>query len=40
MADALTAQSFVDFEKRCKKEGFGRVALVVALDCGDVHGHV
>ena len=33
VADALTAQSFVDFKKRCKEEGFGRVALVVTLDC-------
>ena len=28
-ADALTAQSLVDFKKRCAEEGFGRVALVV-----------
>ena len=35
MADALTAQSFVDFKKRCAEEGFGRVALVVTLDCGE-----
>ena len=35
VADALTAQSFVDVKKRCKKEGFGRVALVVTLDCGE-----
>eukprot|EP00973_Karenia_brevis_P066872 9296664-Karenia_brevis.AAC.1 len=35
VADALTAQSFVDFKKRCIKEGFGRVALVVTLDCGE-----
>ena len=34
-ADALTAQSFVDFKKRCAEEGFGRVALVVTLDCGE-----
>ena len=34
VADALTAQSFVDFKKRCAEEGFGRVALVVTLDCG------
>ena len=36
MADALTAQSFVDFKKRCGEEGFGRVALVVTLDCGEI----
>ena len=35
VADALTAQSFVDFKKRCAAEGFGRVALVVTLDCGE-----
>ena len=35
VADALTAQSFVDFKKRCAEEGFGRVALVVTLDCGE-----
>ena len=35
MAEALTAQSFVDFKKRCAGEGLGRVALVVTLDCGD-----
>ena len=35
VADALTAQSFVDFKKRCGEEGFGRVALVVTLDCGE-----
>ena len=35
VADALTAQSFVDFKKRCAEEGFGRAALVVALDCGE-----
>ena len=35
VADALTAQSLVDFEKRCAEEGFGRVALVVTLDCGE-----
>ena len=35
MADALTAQLFVDFKKRCGEEGFGRVALVVTLDCGE-----
>ena len=35
MADVLTAQSFVDFKKRCAEEGFGRVALVVTLDCGE-----
>ena len=34
-ADALTAQSLVDFKKRCAEEGFGRVALVVTLDCGE-----
>ena len=34
VADALTAQSLVDFKKRCAEEGFGRVALVVTLDCG------
>ena len=33
--EALTAQSFVDFKKRCAGEGLGRVALVVTLDCGD-----
>ena len=36
VADALTAQSFVDFKKRCAEEGFGRVALVVTLDCGEM----
>ena len=35
VADALTPQSFVDFKKRCAEEGFGRVALVVTLDCGE-----
>ena len=35
VADALTAQSFVDFKKRCAEEGFGRVALAVTLDCGE-----
>ena len=35
VAEALTAQSFVDFKKRCAKEGLGRVALVVTLDCGE-----
>ena len=35
VADALTAQSFVDFKKRCGEEGFGRVALVVTLDSGE-----
>ena len=35
VADALTAQSFVDFKKRCAEEGLGRVALVVTLDCGE-----
>ena len=35
VADALTAQSFVDFKKRCAEEGLGRVALVVMLDCGE-----
>ena len=35
VADALTAQSFVDFKKRCAEEGFGRVALVVTFDCGE-----
>ena len=35
VADALTAQSFVDFKKRCAGEGLGRVALVVTLDCGE-----
>ena len=35
VADASTAQSFVDFKKRCAEEGFGRVALVVTLDCGE-----
>ena len=35
VADALTAQSFVDFKKRCAEEGFGRVALVATLDCGE-----
>ena len=34
VADALTAQSFFDFKKRCAEEGLGRVALVVTLDCG------
>ena len=34
VADALTAQSFVDFKKRAE-EGLGRVALVVTLDCGE-----
>ncbi len=35
VADALTAQSFVDFKKRCAEKGLGRVALVVTLDCGE-----
>ena len=35
VADALTAQLFVDFKKRCAEEGLGRVALVVTLDCGE-----
>ena len=35
VAGALTPQSFVDFKKRCAEEGFGRVALVVTLDCGE-----
>ena len=35
VAEALTAQSFVDFKKRCAGEGLGLVALVVTLDCGD-----
>ena len=35
VADALTAQLFVDFKKRCGEEGFGRVALVVTRDCGE-----
>ena len=35
VADVLTAQSFVDFKKRCAEEGLGRVALVVTLDCGE-----
>ena len=35
VADALTAQSFVDFKKRCAEEDLGRVALVVTLDCGE-----
>ena len=34
-ADAGTAQAFIDFKKRCAEEGFGRVALVVMLDCGE-----
>ena len=35
VADALTAQSFVDFKNRFAEEGLGRVALVVTLDCGE-----
>ena len=35
VAEALTPQSFVDFKKRAK-EGLGRVALVVTLDCGEI----
>ena len=35
VADALTAQSFVDFKKCCAEEGFGQFALVVTLDCGE-----
>ena len=35
MAEALTPQSFVDFKKCCAKEGVGRIALIVALDCGE-----
>ena len=35
VADALTAQSFVDFKRRCVEEGIGRVGLLVTLDCGD-----
>ena len=35
VAEALTPQSSVDFKKRCAEEGFGRVPLVVSLDCGE-----
>ena len=35
VAEALIPQKFVDFKKRCAKEGLGRVALVVTLDCGE-----
>ena len=35
MKEALTPRSFVDFKKRCAKDGLGRVALVVTLDCGE-----
>ena len=35
VADAFTVQSIVDFKKRCGEEGFGRVTLVVTLDCGE-----
>jgi len=35
VADALTAQSLVDFKKRCAEEGRGWAALIVKLDCGE-----
>ena len=35
VAEALTPQSFVDFKKCCAKEGVGRIALIVALNCGE-----
>ena len=35
VADASTAQSFVDFKKRCAEEGLGWAALIVKLDCGE-----
>ena len=35
VVDALTAQSFVDFKKRCAEEGLGRAVLIVKLDCGE-----
>ncbi len=35
VAEALTPESFVDFKKCCAKEGVGRIALIVALNCGE-----
>ena len=35
VAEALTSQPFVDFKRRCVNEGVSRIALVVALDCGE-----
>ena len=35
VAEALNPQSFVDFKRRCVNEGVGRIAQVVALDCGE-----
>ena len=35
VADALTAQSFGDFKRRCARAGLGRVALIVTLDCAE-----
>ena len=34
--EALAPQSFMEFKRRCVREGLGRVALVVTLDCGEV----
>ncbi len=34
-SECVADASFVDFKKRCAEEGFGRVALVVTLDCGE-----
>ena len=34
-ARASAWQTLIDFKKRCAEEGFGRVALVVTLDCGE-----
>ena len=33
--EALTAQNFYYFKRRCKREGLGRVALIVTLDCAE-----
>ncbi len=33
--ETLTPQEFVDFKRRCAREGLGRVALIVTLDCAE-----
>ena len=33
--ETLTPQKFVDFKRRCAREGLGRVALIVTLDCAE-----
>ena len=35
LEEALTPQKFVDFKRRCAREGLGRVALLVTLDCAE-----